>query len=79
MDSGFEATLSLERFARYLEWAKGDRLRALELYALNTQLSEALYTPLQILEVTLRNRIHTVLTDSLNECWSSWVECRKPL
>ncbi len=71
MDSGFEATLSLERFTRYLEWAEGDRLRALELHALNTQLSEALYTPLQILEVTLRNRIHTVLTDSLNECWLS--------
>ena len=71
MDSGFEATLSLERFTRYLEWAEGDRLRALELYALNTQLSEALYTPLQILEVTLRNCIHTVLTDSLNECWLS--------
>ena len=70
-DSGFEATLSLERFARYLEWAEGDRVRALELYALNTQLSEALYTPLQILEVTLRNRIHTVLADSLGECWFS--------
>lgn len=49
MDSGFEATLSLERFTRYFEWAEGDRLRVLEPYALNTQLSEALYTPLQIL------------------------------
>ena len=68
---GFESTLSTERFARYLDWAEGDRERALELYALNTQLSEALYTPLQILEVTLRNRIHTVLADSLDERWLS--------
>ena len=70
-DFGFETTLSHERFARYLQWAEGDHVRALELYALNTQLSEALYTPLQLLEVTLRNRIHTVLTDSLGECWLS--------
>ena len=69
MTAGFEAALSLERFARYLEWRAGDCTRALELYALNTQLSEALYTPLQILEVTLRNRIHTVLTEARHERW----------
>ena len=45
MESGFEATLSAARFARYLEWAEGDRVRALELYALNTRLPVALYTP----------------------------------
>lgn len=69
MTTEFEATLSLERFARYLAWRSGDHARALELYALNTQLSEALYTPLQILEVTLRNRIHTVLTAARHERW----------
>ena len=69
MTAEFEATLSLERFARYLEWRSGDHERALELYALNTQLSEALYTPLQILEITLRNRIHTVLTEARHEQW----------
>lgn len=69
MTAEFEATLSLERFARYLEWRSGDHMRALELYALNTQLSEALYTPLQILEITLRNRIHTVLTEARHERW----------
>ena len=69
MAGAFEATLSLERFARYLEWRSGDYTRALELYALNTQLSEALYTPLQVLEVTLRNRIHTVLTEVKHERW----------
>ena len=53
MESGFEATLSAARFARYLEWAEGDRVRALELHALITRLSEALYTSLLVLEVTL--------------------------
>jgi hypothetical protein len=42
----FEQALSPERFGRHLEWAGGDHTRALALYALNTRLSEALYTPL---------------------------------
>lgn len=69
MDRDFEAALSLERFARYLDWAGSDRDRALELYALNTRLSEALYTPLQMLEVALRNRMHTVLTEAQHDRW----------
>jgi hypothetical protein len=64
-----EEALSLERFGRYLAWAGGDRARALDLYALNTQLSEALYTPLQMLEVALRNRIHAVLSASVQPRW----------
>ncbi len=61
--------ISLERFARYLAWAEGDRVRALELYTLNTQVSETLYTPLQMLEVALRNRVHAVLSDAYNDRW----------
>jgi len=64
-----EEALSLERFGRYLAWAGGDRERALDLYALNTRLSEALYTPLQVLEVVLRNRVHAVLTASRGPRW----------
>jgi len=64
-----EEALSLERFGRYLTWAGGDRARALDLYALNTRLSEALYTPLQMLEVALRNRIHAVLSASVQPRW----------
>lgn len=64
-----ERALSLERFARYREWAAGDPQRALELYTLNTQLSEALYSPLQMLEVTLRNRIHSVMSDARHDRW----------
>ena len=64
-----EEAFSLERFGRYLTWAGGDRARALELYALNTRLSEALYTPLQMLEVALRNRIHGVMSAAHHLRW----------
>jgi hypothetical protein len=64
-----EEALSLERFGCYVAWAGGDRSRALDLYALNTRLSEALYTPLQMLEVALRNRIHAVLSVSVQPRW----------
>jgi hypothetical protein len=64
-----EEALSFERFSRYIEWAEGDKERALYLYGMNTALSEALYTPLQMLEVTLRNRFHTVLSEAFHEHW----------
>lgn len=64
-----EAALSLERFGRYLSWAGGDRERAIALYTLNTAVSESLYTPLQMLEVALRNRIHAVMTEARHEAW----------
>ena len=64
-----EETLSLERFGRYVDWAEGNHDRALELYTLNAKLSEALYIPLQMLEVVLRNRIHAVMTLARHEQW----------
>lgn len=56
----FIAALSQPRFARYSSWAKGDIPTAIQLYQLNCAISEALYTPLNMLEVVLRNRIHAV-------------------
>ena len=67
----FEEALSLERFGRYLAWAADDRGQAIALYSLNTRLSECLYTPLQTLEVALRNRIHSVLTVTKGADWYS--------
>ncbi|MBO9878481.1 Abi family protein [Xanthomonas sp. D-99] len=67
----FEEALSLERFGRYLAWAADDRGQAIALYGLNTRLSESLYTPLQTLEVALRNRIHTVLAEAKGDEWYS--------
>lgn len=69
MHEGIENILSAERFATYLAWAEGDRGRAIELYTLNTQLSEGLYTPLQMLEVALRNRVHDVMTEAFGATW----------
>ena len=64
-----EQALSAERFSRYLGWADGDRARAFELYAQNAHQSAALYLPLQMLEVVLRNRIHTVLSNAVGPDW----------
>ena len=64
-----EEALSFERFSRYLEWADGDRERAIQLYTLNTKLSESFYLPLQMLEVALRNRIHDVMAESHGQNW----------
>ncbi|WP_254051173.1 hypothetical protein [Stenotrophomonas sp. ESTM1D_MKCIP4_1] len=64
-----EDALSLERFGRYMAWAAGDRDRAIALYGHNTRLSESLYTPLQTLEVVLRNRIHNALTQAKGDTW----------
>lgn len=71
-----EQTLSLERFARYLAWAAGDRAKAIALYKLNTQLSESLYTPIQMLEIALRNRIHAVMSAAIGETWFDAPECQ---
>lgn len=68
-DENLEKALSYERFNRYLEWAEGDRQRAIQLYTLNSRLSESFYLPLQMLEVALRNRIHHVMTDTYGENW----------
>ncbi len=64
-----EQALSPERFARYLAWADQDRSFAVDLYGSNTRISESLYTPLQTLEVVLRNRIHVVLAAQYGEHW----------
>ncbi len=71
-----EQALSLERFARYLAWASGDRSRAIALYTLNTKLSESLYTPIQMLEIVLRNRIHAVLSAGLHPKWYDEPGCQ---
>ncbi|QPC86834.1 hypothetical protein GA830_08845 [Mesorhizobium sp. NBSH29] len=66
---GLEESLSIERFGTYLTWASGDRNKAVELYTLNAVLSESLYTPLQMLEIALRNRIHRVMSDAHGDHW----------
>ena len=64
-----QTAFSHERMGRYLEWSNGDPATALHLYTLNARLSEALYIPLQTLELALRNRVHSVMSDLFSEGW----------
>lgn len=53
-----ERVLSKERLSTYLKLTRGDRAAAIRLQAWNMALSEALYGPIQMLAVALRNAIH---------------------
>lgn len=64
-----EKLLSLERLTRYTVLSAGDRRAALKHYEHNTRLSEALYTPLQGLEVCLRNSMSLELAALLGANW----------
>lgn len=64
-----ERTISRERLAKYLDAERLDLDAALELYERNTRLSEAFYTPLQSVEVCLRNCIHEQMADRYGRDW----------
>lgn len=61
--------LSAPRLNKYETWVEGDQDQAISLYTLNVTISEALYTPLHILEITLRNAIHDRMTSLHGEAW----------
>lgn len=63
------STLSKPRMSRYLSAANGDRMAALSLYHWNTELSQAMYLPVQIWEIALRNRLNTFLQRKYGEDW----------
>ena len=64
-----EASFSPERMSTYLSAVRGDRERALHLYAWNTAVSAAFYGPLQGLEVALRNAMHRQLAGRYGADW----------
>jgi hypothetical protein len=66
------ATISPNRFATYLKAAGHDEARALLLYLWNAQLGEAFHTPIQAVEVGLRNCIDNALA---REFTPNWWEC----
>lgn len=61
--------LSQERFETYRVWASGDENLAIRLYSYNVQLSTALYGPLHMLEVALRNVTDRKLTAVYGPGW----------
>jgi hypothetical protein len=67
--ASIEATLSSQRFARYIREAKGDRNFALRLYVWNVRLCEAFYLPMQFAEVAARNAIHLPIRKRFGKEW----------
>lgn len=67
--NALEGSLSPDRLQSYLTAAGGDKTKALQLYMWNTDLSAALYQPLQGLEIALRNAFHRELTNIYGSDW----------
>ncbi len=67
--SAFSAVLSSDRFSTYLVWADGDDALAQRLYTYNVQLSAALYGPMHMVEVALRNACDQTLTQRHGASW----------
>ena len=65
----FIDVLSTDRFDTYLQWANGDPDLGVRLYTFNTQLSAALYAPLHMLEVALRNATDQALITPYGTAW----------
>lgn len=65
----FEDALSADRFSTYRLWAGQDQALARRLYTFNVQLSAALYGPLHMLEVALRNVADRQLTAKRGVDW----------
>lgn len=65
----FIDALSPERFNTYLQWTGGDQPLAERLYTYNVQLSAALYGPLHMQEVALRNVADRCLTQVYGANW----------
>jgi len=69
IDSVIVKGLSIERLGKYLIGAGSDLDKALLLYERNTRLSEAFYTPLQCMEICLRNRLNSALSATYGNTW----------
>lgn len=67
--NALEISLSPERLARYIKEVGGDKIDALRRYGENTALSEAFYTPLHGLEISLRNSLNRQLAVKFGADW----------
>ena len=64
-----EQTVSPYRLSTYMKLAEDNLERAFKLYTWNTALSEALYSPIQGFEITLRNTLHNSLSTGIGNNW----------
>lgn len=68
-NAALEQSLSRDRLAKYLLAVHDDLDAALALYEKNMRLAEAFYTPLQCMEVCLRNKLHEHMTNAYGADW----------
>lgn len=69
INAALELTITRPRLDKYLNASGNDLDLALGLYERNAKLSEAFYTPLQCLEICLRNRINAELSTAFGADW----------
>lgn len=69
INASLERRISTARLNKYLALADGELDAALSQYEQNTKLSEAFYTPLQCLEICLRNTIHEQMSAAYASHW----------
>lgn len=69
INNAIALSLSRERLDKYLNAAGNDLDLAIGIYERNTRLAEAFYTPLQALEICLRNRIDRELSQAYGADW----------
>ncbi len=69
INAALERTLTRQRLTKYLAEKQNSLDDALSLYERNTRLSEALYTPLQALEVCLRNSLDREMRQAYGLDW----------
>jgi hypothetical protein len=65
----FIDAISDDRFSTYRRWASHDDVLAKRLYTFNVELSAALYGPLHMLEIALRNVVDRRLTTTRGVDW----------
>jgi hypothetical protein len=65
----FVASVSKPRLSKYLQKSKSNLKEALLLYHWNSQLSQALYLPLQSWEIALRNKLNEFLCYKYGSNW----------
>lgn len=69
IDLALAETISHERLEKYLAENAGDLSLAIALYERNCRLSESFYSPLQSMEVCLRNRLSTEMAKTFGLDW----------
>jgi hypothetical protein len=67
--AAFRVSVSEARFSTYLAAAGGDPAKAMQLYYWNSFLSQAMYLPLQMWEVALRNKLNAFLDWKYGAKW----------